>query len=220
MPVWEIIGPVMVGPSSSHTAGAAQIGRIVRMCWGGEIKKATLYMRGSFASTGAGHGTDKALVAGLLGMKADDPRIRDAFAVAHDEGLEFEFLTEEVAGAHPNSVRVVVEGEERTMEAVGYSLGGGAVLLHKLDGFHVDISCALPAVIVMNKDERGVVSSVTSYLSAHGVNIATMKLHRDSRGGLATMVIELDPAGAQVNAEVIKGLHPAIVRVIKIEGEE
>ena len=113
MPVWEIIGPVMVGPSSSHTAGAAQIGRIVRMCWGGEIKKAALYMRGSFASTGAGHGTDKALVAGLLGMRPDDPRIRNAFELAREAGLEFEFLTEEVAGAHPNSVRVAVEGEGR-----------------------------------------------------------------------------------------------------------
>lgn len=220
MPVWEIIGPVMVGPSSSHTAGAAQIGRIVRMCWGGEIKKAALYMRGSFASTGAGHGTDKALVAGLLGMRPDDQRIRNAFELAREAGLEFEFLTEEVAGAHPNSVRVAVEGEGRAMEAVGYSLGGGSVLLHKLDGFQVDISCALPAVIIMNKDVRGVVSAVTSYLSAHGVNIATMKLHRDSRGGLATMVIELDPAGAQVDADVIKNMHPAIVRVIKIEGEE
>ena len=174
MPVWEIIGPVMVGPSSSHTAGAAHIGRIVRMCWGGEIKKASLYMRGSFASTGAGHGTDKALVAGLMGMAQDDPGIRRAFELAREAGMEFEFHIEEVAGAHPNSVRVVVEGDGRTMEAVGYSIGGGAVLLHKLDGFQVDISCALPAVIIMNKDVQGVVSAVTSYLSAHGVNIATI----------------------------------------------
>ena len=177
MPVWEIIGPVMVGPSSSHTAGAAHIGRIVRMCWGGEIKKAALYMRGSFASTGAGHGTDKALVAGLMGMAQDDPGIRRAFELAREAGMEFEFHIEEVAGAHP--VRVVVEGDGRTMEAVGYSIGGGAVLLHKLDGFQVDISCALPAVIIMNKDVQGVVSAVTSYLSAHGVNIATMRLHGD-----------------------------------------
>ena len=94
MPVWEIIGPVMVGPSSSHTAGAAHIGRIVRMCWGGEIKKAALYMRGSFASTGAGHGTDKALVAGLMGMAQDDPGIRRAFELARDRSFAF-------VGAHP-----------------------------------------------------------------------------------------------------------------------
>ena len=131
-------------------------------------------MRGSFASTGAGHGTDKALVAGLMGMAQDDPGIRRAFELAREAGMEFEFHIEEVAGAHPNSVRVVVEGDGRTMEAVGYSIGGGAVLLHKLDGFQVDISCALPAVIIMNKDVQGVVSAVTSYLSAHGVNIATI----------------------------------------------
>lgn len=221
MPVWEIIGPVMTGPSSSHTAGAAHIGRIVRMCWGGEVKRADLYMRGSFASTGAGHGTDKALIAGLMGMSQDDPSIRDALELARAAGMEFHFYTEEVAGAHPNSVRVVVSGDGgRTMEAVGYSIGGGAVILHKLDGFQVDISCTLPAVIIMNRDVQGVVSAVTSYLSAHNVNIATMKLHRDTRGGLATMVIELDSAEEHADTEVIKNLHPGIVRVIGIEGED
>lgn len=221
MPVWEIIGPVMTGPSSSHTAGAAHIGRIVRMCWSGEVKRADLYMRGSFASTGAGHGTDKALIAGLMGMSQDDPSIRDALELARAAGMEFHFYTEEVAGAHPNSVRVVVSGDDgRTMEAVGYSIGGGAVILHKLDGFQVDISCTLPAVIIMNRDVQGVVSAVTSYLSAHNVNIATMKLHRDTRGGLATMVIELDSAEEHADTEVIKNLHPGIVRVIGIEGED
>ena len=221
MPVWEIIGPVMTGPSSSHTAGAAHIGRIVRMCWGGEVKRADLYMRGSFASTGAGHGTDRALIAGLMGMSQDDPSIRDALELARAAGMEFHFYTEEVAGAHPNSVRVVVSGDDgRTMEAVGYSIGGGAVILHKLDGFQVDISCTLPAVIIMNRDVQGVVSAVTSYLSAHNVNIATMKLHRDTRGGLATMVIELDSAEEHADTEVIKNLHPGIVRVIGIEGED
>lgn len=221
MPVWEIIGPVMTGPSSSHTAGAAHIGRIVRMCWGGEVKRADLYMRGSFASTGAGHGTDKALIAGLMGMPQDDPSIRDALELARAAGMEFHFYTDEVAGAHPNSVRVVVSGDDgRTMEAVGYSIGGGAVILHKLDGFQVDISCTLPAVIIMNRDVQGVVCAVTSYLSAHNVNIATMKLHRDTRGGLATMVIELDSAEEHADTEVIKNLHPGIVRVIGIEGED
>ncbi|MCD7951954.1 MAG: L-serine ammonia-lyase, iron-sulfur-dependent subunit beta [Synergistaceae bacterium] len=221
MPVWEIIGPVMTGPSSSHTAGAAHIGRIVRMCWGSEVKRADLYMRGSFASTGAGHGTDKALIAGLMGMSQDDPSIRDALELARAAGMEFHFYTEEVAGAHPNSVRVVVSGDDgRTMEAVGYSIGGGAVILHKLDGFQVDISCTMPAVIIMNRDVQGVVSAVTSYLSAHNVNIATMKLHRDTRGGLATMVIELDSAEEHADTEVIKNLHPGIVRVIGIEGED
>ena len=219
MPVWEIIGPVMIGPSSSHTAGAAHIGRIVRMCWGEEVKHADLYMRGSFASTGAGHGTDKALIAGLLGMGQDDPDIRSAKQLAREAGMEFAFYTEEVAGAHPNSVRIVVTGGGRSMEAVGYSIGGGAVVLHKLDGFQVDISCTLPAIIIMNKDVQGVVSAVTSYLSAHNVNIATMKLHRNARGGLATLVLELDSGEERVDTETMKNLHPGIVRVIGIQGE-
>lgn len=219
MPVWEIIGPVMIGPSSSHTAGAAHIGRIVRMCWGEEVKHADLYMRGSFASTGAGHGTDKALIAGLLGMGQDDPDIRSAKQLAREAGMDFVFYTEEVAGAHPNSVRIVVTGGGRSMEAVGYSIGGGAVVLHKLDGFQVDISCTLPAIIIMNKDVQGVVSAVTSYLSAHNVNIATMKLHRNARGGLATMVLELDSGEERVDTETMKNLHPGIVRVIGIQGE-
>ena len=176
-------------------------------------------MRGSFASTGRGHGTDKALIAGLMGMSQDDPALRDALRLAREAGMEFHFYTEEVAGAHPNSVRVVVTGGGRTMEAVGYSIGGGAVMLHKLDGFQVDISCAQPAIIIMNRDVQGVVSAITSYLSAHSINIATMKLHRDARGGLATMVIEIDSGEERVDTAVIKNLHPAIVRVIGIEGE-
>ena len=159
------------------------------------------------------------LIAGLLGMGQDDPDIRSAKQLAREAGMEFVFYTEEVAGAHPNSVRIVVTGGGRSMEAVGYSIGGGAVVLHKLDGFQVDISCTLPAIIIMNKDVQGVVSAVTSYLSAHNVNIATMKLHRDARGGLATMVLELDSGEERVDTETMKNLHPGIVRVIGIQGE-
>lgn len=218
MPLLDIIGPVMTGPSSSHTAGAARIGRIVRMCWGGDIKTADIYMRGSFASTGAGHGTDKALAAGLLGMTPDDPNIKDALKTAKKIGLKLRFFTEEAAGAHPNSVRIVISGDDgHTLETIGYSTGGGAVILHRIDCFQVDISCSLPALIIMNKDVSGVAGAVTSYISARGINIATMKLHRDTRGGLATMVIELDATDCIVKADIIKGLHPAIARVIEIE---
>ena len=146
MPVWEIIGPVMVGPSSSHTAGAAHIGRIVRMCWGGEIKKAALYMRGSFASTGAGHGTDKALVAGLMGMAQDDPGIRRAFELAREAGMEFEFHIEEVAGAHPNSVRVVVEGD-RQLHYGSWKRGTLTLLVGELEHAAHGFEAELAAVV-------------------------------------------------------------------------
>lgn len=219
MPLWDIIGPVMIGPSSSHTAGAVRLGRIVRGCWGDEIKKIDIYLRGSFATTGAGHGTDKALLAGLLGCAPDDPAIREAYKLADEAGLDFRFIEEDVDGAHPNSARFVVYGGDRKMEVVGASVGGGAVCLQELDGFTVDLSGTLPSIIILNKDVKGVVSAVTSFLSEQGINIATMALHRDTRGGLATMVLELDTNRAMPGSAEIIGAHPAIVRVIALPGE-
>lgn len=219
MPLWDIIGPVMIGPSSSHTAGAVRLGRIVRGCWGEEIKKIDIYLRGSFATTGAGHGTDKALLAGLLGRAPDDPAIRCAYELAEEAGLDFRFIEEDVDGAHPNSARFAVYGGGRKMEVVGASVGGGAVCLQELDGFTVDLSGTLPSLIILNKDVKGVVSGVTSFLSERGINIATMALHRDTRGGLATMVLELDTHCAIPGSEEIISAHPAIVRVIALPGE-
>ncbi|NLD04925.1 MAG: L-serine ammonia-lyase, iron-sulfur-dependent, subunit beta [Synergistaceae bacterium] len=219
MPVWDIIGPVMIGPSSSHTAGAVRIGRIVRLCWGEEVKNANIFMRGSFATTGEGHGTDRALLAGLLGYAPDDPAVREGIELALKSGMNFEFYEEDPEGAHPNSVRIEIwnDGGKR-MDATAASLGGGAVSLQELDGFEVDVSCVLPVIIIMNRDVHGVVGAVTTYLSSHEINIATMKLHRDSMGGLATMVLELDSNESAVRPEEIESVHDAIVRVISIPG--
>ncbi len=217
MPVWDIIGPVMIGPSSSHTAGAVRIGRIVRLCWGGEVKNANIYMRGSFATTGEGHGTDRAILAGLLGMRPTTRR--DGRELAQRSGMKFNFYEEDLEGAHPNSVRIEIWNDGgRRMDATAASLGGGAVSLQELDGFEVDVSCLLPVIIIMNRDVHGVVGAVTTHLSSQGINIATMKLHRDSRGGLATMVLELDSNESAVVPEEIKTVHDAIVRVISIPG--
>ena len=131
--------------------------------------------------------------------------------------MNFTFYEEDLEGAHPNSVRIEIWSEGgRKMEAVAASLGGGAVSLQQLDGFDVGVSCLLPVIIIMNRDVQGVVGAVTTFLSSHGINIATMKLHRDSRGGLATMVLELDSGEPAVKTEEIKGVHQAIVRVISI----
>lgn len=220
MPIWDIIGPVMIGPSSSHTAGAVRIGRMVRMCWGKEIKRADIYMRGSFATTGSGHGTDRAILAGLLGCAPDDPAVRRGIELAHKAGIDFHFHDEDIEGAHPNSVRIVLSDESgHMMDAVGASVGGGAVRLQELDGFKVDISGELPAVIIMNRDVSGVVCAVTSFLARQQINIATMKLHRDSRGGMATMVIELDADEKALDADEMRRAHDAIVRVITIPGQ-
>ncbi|MCE5202081.1 MAG: L-serine ammonia-lyase, iron-sulfur-dependent subunit beta [Synergistaceae bacterium] len=220
MPIWNIIGPVMIGPSSSHTAGAVSIGRMVRMCWGSDVKRADIYMRGSFATTGSGHGTDRAILAGLLGYTQDDPAVRDGIELARKAGIDFHFYVEDIEGAHPNSARIVLsDGTGRIMDAVGASVGGGSVCLQELDGFQIDISGVLPAIIIINRDIQGVVSAVTSFLSQRGINIATMKLRRDARGGLATMVLELDADGDTVDIDEMRAVHPAIVRVITIPGQ-
>lgn len=211
----------MIGPSSSHTAGAVLLGRIVRRCWGDKISKIDIFLRGSFVTTGTGHGTDLALLAGLMGYAPDDPAICDAYGLAEKAGLVFRFIEEEVDGAHPNSVRFMVYGnDDRKMEVIGASIGGGAICLQELDGFTVDLSGTLPSIIILNKDVSGVVSSVTSFLSERGINIATMALHRNARGGLATMVLELDTHEAIPSAADITAAHPAIIRAIIFPGED
>lgn len=219
MPIWNIIGPVMIGPSSSHTAGAVRLGNIVRTCWGENIREIDIYLRGSFATTGAGHGTNLALLAGLLGYTPDNPAVRDAYKLAAEAGLKFRFFDEDIDGAHPNSARFAVRGDGRQMEAVGASIGGGEVCLLELDGSVVKVSGSLPSIIIINRDVKGVVSSITSFLSKQGINIATMTLHRDTRGGLATMVLELDKDGLIPRAESIACVHEGIVKVIALPGE-
>lgn len=219
MALLDIIGPVMIGPSSSHTAGAVRLGRMVRRCWGGEVRDIDIFLRGSFATTGAGHGTDRALLAGLLGCAPDDPAVRDAYSLAKEAGLRFRFFEEEVDGAHPNSARFQVRGGGREMELVGSSVGGGAVRLEELDGFEVGLSCDLPSLIILNRDVKGVVSSIAACLSERGTNIAAMAIRRDSRGGLATMVLELDADVELPEASAIAALNEAIVKVIALPVE-
>lgn len=219
MPIWDVIGPVMIGPSSSHTAGAVRLGKMARMCNDELSDKVDIYMRGSFATTGKGHGTDKALVAGLLGLEPDDTRVRTSFKMAHENGLDFSFHIENIEGAHPNSVRFLFTNKDgHKKEVIGASIGGGSVMLQELDGFKIDVTGALPVLIIINNDVHGVVGAVTSYLSSHFINIATMKLQRNAKGGLATMVIELDNDGRPVLLEEISMCHPDIVKIIGLEG--
>lgn len=194
MTIFDIIGPVMVGPSSSHTAGAVKIGHIALKLMGERIRKADIYFHGSFATTGRGHGTDKAIVAGLLGLMVDDKRIPMSFELAEQEGMEFHFgrvdLGEE---AHPNSVKLDLTGESgRTLEVIASSIGGGRIQIDQLDGLVTGFSGDHPTLIVHNLDQPGHVAAVTSMLEHKSVNIATMKLSRSGRGKNAVMVIECD----------------------------
>ncbi len=213
MNLFDIMGPIMVGPSSSHTAGAARIGRVARSLLGEEPREAELRLHGSFASTGKGHGTHQALIAGLLGLAPDDPRLPDSFRLAEERGLRFTFDTCTIRDAHPNSVLIRATGKSgRTMEMGGASLGGGRVKVFQVDGMDCTFSGELPTLVVHNTDRPGCVSHVTIILASTGVNVATLQLNRGSRGGRAVMVIECDKAVPAHVVEEIRAL-PGIQRV-------
>ncbi|MFL5563320.1 MAG: L-serine ammonia-lyase, iron-sulfur-dependent subunit beta [Gemmatimonadaceae bacterium] len=191
----DIIGPVMVGPSSSHTAGACRIGLLARCLVGGTPETARIELHGSFARTGEGHGTDKAIVAGLMGFAPDDDRIRTALEIAEREGLEYRFekttLGEE-AVVHPNTTRITVHRGERSATMVGSSLGAGRVLITEIDGYPVEVTGNYNTVVLVAEDVKGSVARIATLLAEDNINIATLRLTRKARGGDAFMVIEVD----------------------------
>ena len=193
MNLYDIKGPVMVGPSSSHTAGAVKIGYVSRKLMAQPIVKAQILLYGSFLATGKGHGTQIAIVAGLLGMKTDDCRIPDSFRLAKETGMEISFGEAELKDAHPNSAQLILTGADgRQLEIVGESIGGSRINIASIDGLSANFSGDYPTLIVHNLDQPGHVAEVTSMLSHKSVNIATMQLYRAGRGGHAVMVIECD----------------------------
>lgn len=191
--IFDILGPVMVGPSSSHTAGAVRIGQMARTLLGGQPVKADIALHGSFAETGQGHGTDKALVAGLLGMRPDDLDIPNSFKLAGERGLAFTFRTVQLRDAHPNTAVLAVEdaaGKKMTVQ--GVSLGGGRVRIDKINGVDVSFTGAYNTLIVHHQDVAGELSRITNELAVGGVNIANMSLCRNRRGGDVLTIIETD----------------------------
>jgi L-serine dehydratase len=191
----DIIGPVMVGPSSSHTAGACRLGLLARCLVGGTPERARVELHGSFARTGEGHGTDKAIVGGLMGFRPDDERIRDALGIAEREGLDYKFekttLGEENE-IHPNTVRITVERGDRSSVMVGSSLGAGRVLVTEIDGYPVEVTGNYNTIVLVAEDVPGSVARIATVLAEDGINIATLRLTRKQRGGEAFMVIEVD----------------------------
>ena len=191
----DIIGPVMVGPSSSHTAGACRLGLLARCLVGGTPHRARVELHGSFARTGEGHGTDKAIVGGLMGFRPDDERIRSALTIAEGEGLDYRFekttLGEENE-VHPNTVRITVERGDRSSVMVGSSLGAGRVLVTEIDGYPVEVTGNYNTIVLVAEDVPGSVARIATILAEDGINIATLRLTRKERGGDAFMVIEVD----------------------------
>lgn len=207
--ILDIIGPVMVGPSSSHTAGACRLGLLARNLVGGTPQRARAELHGSFARTGEGHGTDKAIVGGLMGFRPDDDRLRTALEIAEGEGLAYTFektkLGEENE-VHPNTVRLTVERGDRQSVMTGSSLGAGRILVTEIDGFPVQVHGDHHAIVLIAEDIKGSIARITTLLADDGVNIATLRVSRQQRGGDAFMVIEVDEQPGDEVCEHIRAL--------------
>ena len=215
--VFQVIGPVMVGPSSSHTAGAARLGNIARRICGQEPVRVDFFLHGSFARTWKGHGTGKALLGGIMGMEPDDERIPDSFRYAADANLEFNFHTADLGQIHPNSVKIVMQtADGRLWEMLGSSIGGGKVLISSINGLEIQFSGDYPTIITFHQDQPGVVARVSEVISRHEINIAFLKVFRQSRGSDASMVIECDQEAGEDLLNEIRAL-PAVKEVMFID---
>lgn len=203
--IFEVTGPVMIGPSSSHTAGAARLARAAAMIVTAPFTHVTFGLHGSFAKTYRGHGTDKALVAGVLGLGADDERLRDAFTLARERGLTYDFREADLKGMHENSVRMeftLTDGSVRRV--AGSSIGGGQILICEIDGIQLELSAQLPTLVIRQYDKKGVVSNVTRVLANHDINIGVMKVSRTSKGREALCVIETDNPLTQETVDLVR----------------
>ncbi|PAV29963.1 L-serine ammonia-lyase, iron-sulfur-dependent, subunit beta [Virgibacillus profundi] len=204
--VFDIIGPVMIGPSSSHTAGAARIGKAARNLFGEQPKWAKIYLYESFAKTYKGHGTDFALAGGLLGFETDDTRMSKALEIAKENNLQIEFIVDSAAVDHPNTARLVIGNDTDSIELIGISIGGGKVEITELNGFELRLSGNHPAILIMHNDRYGAIASITKILARHEINIGHMEVNRKDVGKEALMVIEVDQ---NVEDSILKELENA-----------
>ena len=212
MNLFHILGPVMIGPSSSHTAGAARIGYVARKLLGEDPVQIEIRLHGSFASTGDGHGTPMALVGGMLGMKPDDERLPQSFEIARNLGISIVRKNVYLRDAHPNTAVLIVQGKQRQLEIQAESLGGGSIRISKIDGIDTNFNGDYPTLIVHNLDEPGHVAGVTAVLAARQINLATMQLYRNARGGYAVMILESDQC---IPDDIVKEIEqmPGIIKV-------
>ncbi|MEK4069577.1 L-serine ammonia-lyase, iron-sulfur-dependent subunit beta [Peribacillus sp. FSL R5-0717] len=201
---FDIIGPVMIGPSSSHTAGAARIGRVARTLFGKQPKKAIISLYGSFAKTYRGHGTDVAVVGGILDFDTDDERIPASLTIAEEAGMDVSFTIEGTLMDHPNTVKIRLFDEDKELELVGISIGGGTIEITELNTFKLKLSGENPAILVVHNDVFGIISSVSTVLANHEINVGHMEVSRKEKGQMALMVIEVDQ---KIKGDVMKEIE-------------
>lgn len=214
--IFDVLGPIMIGPSSSHTAGAARLGKIARTIVNNPIKYVTFLLHGSFKETYKGHGTDRALVAGILGMMPYDERLRDALLIAEKEGLEVHFLPADLGQVHPNTVKILMtDCDDINWEVLGSSIGGGLVEIYEINGNKVKITGEYPTIITCHDDIPGTVSKVSTLFYDNDINIAHMTLVRSQKGKDATMTFEVDNNVSEELIAAIKAVE-GVNRVILI----
>ncbi|MFC8150022.1 L-serine ammonia-lyase, iron-sulfur-dependent subunit beta [Bacillus paralicheniformis] len=213
--VFDIIGPVMIGPSSSHTAGAARIGRVARSVFGREPKQIVVSLYGSFAETYKGHGTDVAIIGGLLDFDTFDERIKDSIRLAEEKGIAIEFREEEAVPKHPNTARILISDDEGTLELAGISIGGGKIEIIELNGFELRLSGNHPAILVVHNDRYGTIAGVANVLAKFAINIGHMEVARKDVGQEALMTIEVDQTIDPAVFEELRAL-PNIIEVTQI----
>ncbi|WP_223700270.1 L-serine ammonia-lyase, iron-sulfur-dependent subunit beta [Sutcliffiella deserti] len=213
--VFDIIGPVMIGPSSSHTAGAARIGRVARSLFGRQPKWANISFYGSFAKTYKGHGTDVAIVGGLLDYDTFDERIKTSMSIAESLDIKITFQIEEAITDHPNTAKVMIGDDDGELELVGISIGGGKIEITQLNGFDLGLSGNHPALLVVHDDRYGAIAAVANILAKFTINIGHMEVSRKEKGKQALMTIEVDQ---NIDDAVIAELSalPHITQVTKI----
>ncbi|OZI11599.1 L-serine ammonia-lyase, iron-sulfur-dependent, subunit beta [Bacillaceae bacterium SAS-127] len=213
--VFDIIGPIMIGPSSSHTAGAAKIGRLARTLFGREPKWAVVSFYGSFAQTYKGHATDVAIIGGLLDFDTFDERIIDAIKIAESKGITIQFIEEMAVPTHPNTAKVRIGDEAGEMELVGISIGGGKIEVTELNGFELKLSGEHPAILVVHNDRFGAIATVSNELAKHEINIGHMEVSRKAKGEMALMIIEVDQI---IDDDVIQAIEhlPNVIQVARI----
>lgn len=203
-----MIGPVMIGPSSSHTAGVVRIGRVARRILGPQPQEAVITFYNSFARTYEGHGSDRAILAGLMDMATDDERIRDAKNIATEAHLDYKFKAVNNASAmHPNTIRVVATSGDLQTEVIGVSRGGGLISIIEIDGFKCNFTAQRHTLIVSAQDLKGTIAFVATVLSNDDCNIATMSVDRKAKNSMARLVIEIDSAPRPLTIAYLSSVH-------------